>query len=74
MLEGKRTKLFWAGLIIWAVASLYSFSILWTLFFIFDASLGFMASYYFPGLAIGLTFIAAGALIIKFGIKKELPP
>jgi len=71
MLEGKRTKLFWIGLIIWVVASLYLYSVLWTLSQFFNMALGFMASSFIPTIAVSLVFIVIGLLMIKMGIKKS---
>jgi len=73
MFEGKKTFVFWIGLIILGLASIGLFGILWRLA-VWD---GYgdrfeMLKYQVPSLVGGIVFILIGFYMMKSGVKKTL--
>ena len=69
MFEGKKTVVFWIGLLVWCSASLVLYSIFWTLFS--QPSLYSMAARSaLPVFILGILFILIGLILMKFGVKK----
>ncbi len=69
MFEGKKTVVFWIGLLVWCSASLVLYSIFWTLFS--QPSLYSMAAMSaLPVFILGILFILIGLILMKFGVKK----
>ena len=72
MFEGEKTYVFWFGLIILGLASVYLFGILWMII-VWD---GYMDPFRMlkqavPLIVGGIVFILIGLYMMKSGVKKE---
>jgi Fe2+ transport system protein B len=71
--EGKKTIVFWIGLLVLCSASLFLYSVFWTLFFY--PSLYSMSSMFAAPVVVGGIFlILTGLILMKSGVKKQKSP
>jgi hypothetical protein len=70
--EGKKTIVFWVGLLVLCAASLFLYSVFWTLFFY--PSLPYMAMSAIPVVVGGIFLILTGLILMKSGVKKQKSP
>jgi len=70
--EGKKTIVFWIGLLVLCSASLFLYSIFWTLFFY--PSLYSMSMSAAPVVVGGFFLILTGLILMKSGVKKQKSP
>jgi small neutral amino acid transporter SnatA (MarC family) len=73
MFEGEKTFVFWIGLIILALASVYLFGILWTLAVWNEYTERLtMLKLEVPGLVGGVVFVLIGLYMMKSDVKKKI--
>ena len=73
MFDGKKTIVFWVGLLVLCAASLFLYSVFWTLFFY--PSLYYMFSMSATPVVVGGIFlILTGLYLMKSGVKKQKSP
>jgi Fe2+ transport system protein B len=70
--DGKKTIVFWIGLLVLCAASLILYSVFWTLFFY--PSLYSMAMSAIPVVVGGIFLILTGLILMKSGVKKQKKP
>jgi uncharacterized RDD family membrane protein YckC len=73
MFEGKKTSVFWIGLLVLMLASVILFSLLWYVMVVFaPLNIGsYTWKYLTPPVAGSIVFILIGFYMMKSGTKKE---
>ena len=71
LFEGEKTNLFWAGLIILSLASLWLFALIYTLIRIYLLNAGYYISENLPQILGAAVFILIGYFMMKSGVKKK---
>jgi len=72
--EGEKTFVFWIGLIILALVSVYLFGISWWMLVVWDEYMDrlTMLKYQVPTFVGGVVFILVGLYMMKSGVKRKV--
>jgi len=73
LVNGEKSLLFWAGLIILSLASIALFSVFWSFRYYMSSNVGTAFLNNVPLIIGGVVFILIGLYMMKSGIKKETP-